>query len=228
MKREQRTRRTVVELHPKRKQIEKALAEDVPIRALSEKYKISRQALEAYKRNRLPKQIIKSVERRNITDANELFTIILKAVQRMEKLSDSCDDYLQDPERPDMYYLGPQASEIDVVYIETRTMKNGRQVQSKRKSTLQQLIAKMESGDKQVLDIKYRATDPRALLVQSSDSLTKQMATLVEAYRAIDQGKSSFLGTPAWNAVVKVIQDATKEYPEVRRLISDGLSRLNS
>lgn len=70
--------------------------------------------------------------------------------------------------------------------------------------------------------------DPRVLLVKSSEALAHQMDTLVQAWRSVDQGKSSFLGTPAWEQVVKVIQDATNRYPEVRRLISDGLSRINS
>ena len=90
----QRTRPTAIEMHPNRSLIEQELAEGLPIRTLSEKYKISRQALVGYRNHRLPERVVRAVERKDITNAEELFKIILKTVQRMEKLSDSCDDYI--------------------------------------------------------------------------------------------------------------------------------------
>lgn len=228
-----RTRRTAVEAHPKRKQIELDMAEGMPIRSMSTKYHISRTALAKYRDERLSTQIIKSVEKRDITNAEELFNVILKTVRRMELISDACDKFLDDPNTPGEYYVGPRAHEVAVVYMEAVHAKN-RQGEpyikwTKRKANLQDLINSIEEdGEKKVVSLQTNDADPRVLLVKSSEALAHQMDTLVQAWRSVDQGKSSFLGTPAWEQVVKVIQSATNNYPEVRRLIADGLSGINS
>ncbi len=228
-----KTRPTVVELHPKRKRIEKELAEGLPIRAIAKKYGVSRQALEGYKRNRLPSQLVKAVERRDITNAEQLFEVILKAVQRMEKISDACDKFLDDPDNPGEYYMGPRAHDVKVIYLQRVEYQNKKGETSyrweKRTAQLQDLIARIESdGDKNVTALRTSDMDPRYLLVKSSETLTKQMDTLVQAWKAVDQGKSSFIGTPAWDQVVSVILKSTDKFPEVRRAIADGLSQITS
>lgn len=228
-----KTRPTVVELHPKRKKIEKELAEGLPIRAIAKKYGVSRQALEGYRRNRLPAQLVKAVERRDITNAEQLFEVILKAVQRMEKLSDACDSYLDDPDKPGEYYMGPRSHDVKVIYLQKveYTNKKGDTITKweRRTAQLQELVEKIEGdGDKKINALRTSDMDPRMLLVKSSETLTKQMDTLVQAWKAVDQGKSSFIGTPAWNEVVQVILQSTNEYPDARRAIADGLSKINS
>ena len=228
-----KTRPTVVELHPKKKRIEKELAEGLPIRAIAKNYGVSRQALEGYKRNRLPAQLVKAVERRDITNADQLFEVILKAVQRMEKLSDACDNYLDDPDKPGEYYMGPRAHDVKVIYLQRVEYTNRKGETSyrweKRTAQLQDMVEKIESdGDKQITALRTSDMDPRLLLVRSSETLTKQMDTLVQAWRAIDQGKSSFIGTPAWEEVVRVILKSSEQWPEARRAIADGLSKITS
>ena len=222
MKEKQRRRPTAVEKHPKRKEIEKALAEDEQIETISRKYGISRNALIGYKRHRIPRKMVKAAERKSITDAEHLFQIILKAVQRMEILSDSCDEYLQDPDNPGSYYMGPRAHEVKVVYYR----KGPQGGITKHTTSLQNLIAKMEEEGMVDPQLVSYNTDPRILLVKASETLTKQMDTLVNAWRAIDQGKNTFVGTPAWNEVVQVILKATESHPEIRRKIADGLSKI--
>jgi len=230
MEQKRRTRPTVVELHPKRLQIEKELGEGLQIAIISKKYNISRQALLGYKRNRLPERVVKAVERRNITDAQQLFEVILKAVQRMEKLSDACDSFLQDPDDPGEYYMGPRAHEIKVVYLEGETVETsrGEKISWTRKTAmLQDLIDRvMGVGLRRLVSISSNDTDPRLLLVKSSDALTKSMETLVNAWKSIDQGRSSFVGTDSWRKVVDVILKATEDHPEVRRVIADGLGEI--
>jgi len=52
------------------------------------------------------------------------------------------------------------------------------------------------------------------------------METLVNAWKSVDQGRSSFVGTESWKQVVQVILKATEQYPEARRVIADGLSQI--
>ena len=225
-------RKTVVEVHPKRLEIEKELGEGLAIRSISRKYGISQQALIGYKRNRLPDRVVKAVEKRNITDAQQLFEVILKAVQRMEKLSDACDKWLEDPDKAGEYFMGPRAGEVTIVYQEMveKHNKDGEVVKvtwEKHKAKLQDLLNRLqEVGVHRVVSISSPETDPRILLVKSSEVLTKQMETLVNAWKSVDQGRSSFIGTPAWDQVVSVILKATERDPQMRREIADGLGKI--
>jgi hypothetical protein len=225
-------RKTVVEVHPKRLEIEKELGEGLAIRSISRKYGISQQALIGYKRNRLPERVVKAVEKRNITDAQQLFEVILKAVQRMEKLSDACDSWLEDPDKAGEYFMGPRAGEVKIVYQEMveKRDKEGKVVKitwEKHKAKLQDLLNRVaEVGVHRVVSISSPETDPRILLVKSSEVLTKQMETLVNAWKSVDQGRSSFIGTPAWDQVVSVILKATERDPQMRREIADGLGKI--
>lgn len=221
------TRPCAVERHPKCKQIAKELAEGKEISTLSKKYKINEQGLRFYRDNRMAGKMVRAAQQRDITDAAQLFQIVLKAVQRMEKLSDACDEYLTDPKRPDSYFMGPQAAEIDVIWFEEVETARGVQM-IKHRDSLQSLLANLDKHGIHPMALKSSITDPRVLLVKSSETLTKQMETLVNAWRAIDQGKNTFLGTPAWNQVVQIILKATDSDPEIRRRISDGLSKITS
>ena len=117
-----RTRPIAVEVHPNRRLIEQELAEGVPIRISYERYGIHRTFLERYKKTRIPELVLEMAKKIDITNADELFSRILKLDQWMKKLSDSYDEYLQDPDIADMYHIGLQAQEITVVYTEKITL----------------------------------------------------------------------------------------------------------
>ncbi len=211
-----------VELHPKSKEILRLMAEGVSPCKIASDYKINYRSVLNYMKNKMPERVVKAVEQRSIADANELFNIILKAVRRMETLSDSCDSFLQDPDKPGEYYMGPRAHEIDVIYL----IKPDDGPPTRRRDTLQNLISRIEHNGMLPTEMQSRHTDPRILLVKASETLTKQMDTLVNAWQTVDGGKSSFLGTPAWTQVVEVILQATEDAPDIRRKIADGLSKI--
>jgi len=215
-----------VDVHPQAEQIRRELAENVQIASISKKYGIHRNALTFYRKNRMPEQVVKAVEKRDLTNAEELFQIILKTVRYMETLSASCDAELRDPDNPELYYMGTRAEDVDVIWEEPIETASG-VIFKKHRDKLQDMIDKNMSGGN-LISTRISKTDNSVLLIKSSDTLTKQMDMLVQAWRTIDQGKSSFLGTPAWNRVVKVVLDATEEHPEIRRRIADDLSRITS
>jgi hypothetical protein len=220
------SRKTAVEMHPKKDEIERRLAQGDTILSISQQYGISRPALSKHKANRLPDKVVKAVQNRDITDAQELLNIILKAVRHMETMADSCDDYLLDPDNPDRYYMGPRAHEVDVIWEEPVETPSGDYKYLRRRNTLQELLDKLSmSGD--IISMKSQHTDPRILLIRSAEALTKQMDMLVQAWKSADQGRSAFIDTPAWAQVVKIVLDATEPYPEVRRVIADELSKVS-
>lgn len=222
-------RRTAVEAHPQRDEIEQRLANGDSLNSLSKVYGITRGALANHKNTRLPEKLTIAVQKRTISSAQELFEVVLKSVRYMEKLADSCDDFLQDPDRPDMYNMGPRAHEINVVWEEfVETTDSGRDIYEKHRNTLQELLDKTVTGLDRVISINFKHTDPRVLIIKSAEGLTRNLEMLTQAWARIDQGKSSFVGTPAWTKVVRVILDSTNDYPEVRRKIANGLSSISS
>lgn len=220
-------RRTAVEMSPHRQEIERRLANGDSLRSISKGYGISRAALTKHKETRLPQKVIKAAQKRDISDAQEIFEIILKSVRYMEKLADSCDDYLQDPDNDDLYYMGPRAHELNVIWEEVIGENDaGFPITKKHRESIQDLIDRTMDQESTILSIKTAHTDPRALIVKAAETLTKQMDTLVQAWRAVDQGKNSFVDTPAWNQVVKIILEETETHPEMRRKLADRLSRI--
>lgn len=220
-------RKTAVEMHPMKDEIELRLARGDTILSISKAFGISRGALKKHKDDRLPEKVTKSQVMRDISSADEIFSIILKSVRYMEKLADSCDQYLQDPENEDLYFMGARAHEVDIIWEEVvGETRAGTPITKRHKDTLQDIIDRFHPGG-DITSMKTNHTDPRILIVKGAETLTKQMDTLVQAWKAVDQGKNSFVGTPAWNEVVQVILNATEEYPEVRRKIADGLSNIS-
>ena len=218
-----------VEKHPQAKKIIRELAEGGQLLDISKRYGIHRNALRFYRDNRLSQKIVKAAELRSITDAQKLFETILKAVERMEKLSDSCDEYLTDPNNPEKYYMGPQSWEVDIIWYELDYGQDGKVFKTRHRDSLQELLNRLKADNPDMLinEFKARHTDPRLLLVKASEALTKQMDVLVSAWKKVDNGQSAFLNTPAWQQVVQTILDSTEDHPEVRRKIADGLSRIN-
>ncbi len=217
-----KTRPYAVDKHPRCKEIQKKLAEGVPIRTLSKNYGIHRTSLERYKIHRLPEELKESNKKEKITNSQELFDIILKSVRYMEKLSESCDGFLQDPDDSEMYYMGPRGYEVDVIWEEPINGKDG-VFYRKHRENLQEVIDKHFTD---VVSIKTNHTDPRVLIIKSAETLTKNLEMLTQAWARMDQGESSFIGTKAWQEVVKIILDATEKHPEMRREIADALDKI--
>jgi len=219
-------RKTAVELHPKKDEIEIRLAQGDTIVSISKAFGISRDALVRHKETRLPQKLAKVMQERDITNADELFQIILKTVRKMEKMSESCDLYLQDPINPDYYYMGPRAHEIQVVWEEEILQQNGKTFYKKHRDSLQDIIDNHFYGEK-IVSMKSTHTDPRVLLIKSAEVLTSQLNTLVQAWRSVDQGSSAFIGTEAWNNAVEIILRVTEPYPDLRREMAIELSKLS-
>lgn len=211
-----------VDTHPQRLEIQRDIASsNLTISEISRKYGIHWNAIHAYKKKAMPQHLMKISEARDITNSKQLFEIILKSVSHVEKLADSCDRELQDPENPEFYQMGPMSTEVKITYEVQEGDKT-----YKKKATLQELLDAVESGGYPVTGISTKNADPRVLLIKASDTLAKNMDTLVSAWKTIDQGSSAFIGTPAWNQVVQAILKATEAYPEVRRTIAEELDKI--
>lgn len=232
-----KARKFAVETHPKRKQIDKELIEGHTINSVSNKYGISYKAVRGYRdkvlypkvleatqqRAEVTKSVAIETERKNITDAAELFNIIITAVNRMRKISDACDEYLQDPDDVTKYFLGPHDYEINVVGY--RKDKDGKRY--KVKESLGDILAKLKQNGYEVTKLSSFQADPRIMLVKASETLSRQMDTMVNAWKAIEDQRTNFSKAPEWKELTTVLEEILGRHPEERQIIADRLRSIS-
>ncbi len=87
----------------------------------------------------------------------------------------ACDRYLQDPDDPDQYDLGPRAEDISVIYFrfDENTGKMKRD-----KAKLSRLLEMLSKQGVKVASWRYRHADPRELILKTQDRLQAQLELL--------------------------------------------------
>lgn len=222
-----------VEKHPKRKEIDRAIVSGQSILSISQEYGISRGALTSYRDRVLYKTIVEFEQRQTmgsqsvvnatkesqVLDANELFDIILSAVTRMRKMSDACDEYLQDPDDVQKYFLGPREEELWVVGY--RIDKEGKK--RKVKQDLNSILSKLDDNNYKISKLTSKAADPRELLVKASETLSRQMDSMINAWKAIEDQRVSFSKSPEWGLLTEFLQEFLERHPEERLELADRL-----
>ncbi len=208
--------RFAAQRHKQRKRIDKEIIEGVPLLRISKWCGISRGALARYRDSvLLPKvaklqlsaaehhsAVAKERQTRHLIDAAELLEIITDAVDRVRKLGDACDAYLQDPEDPTKYFLGDREEEVHIVGY--REDDQGRRYAVKGR--LSDILARLEGEGITVTSITSTKADPRMLLVRSSDTLSRQLEALTIAWQAAEQHRTSFASSDEWGRLVELLR----------------------
>ena len=229
-------RRFAVEMHKDKKAIEQAIVRGQTLVSVAKEFKINRASLAAYRDKVLYKRmmeveqeqtqsthsVVKTTKERQILDSKELFDIILSAVTRMRKLSDACDEYLKDPDDITKYFLGEHEQEIDVVG--DRISKDGKRYKVKR--PLSVILRQLEGAGYKIEKFKSNSADPRILLVKASETLSRQMDSMVNAWTKIESQRVSFSKSKEWDELTRWLQDFLKKYPEERQALADRLRSL--
>jgi DNA-binding CsgD family transcriptional regulator len=223
--------------HPKRKEIEAhIISGQLSNSEIARRYGIHRESVARYRDNILLPEIlsqqqivakerqnyVEEVQRKQITSAEQLFDMILIAVERMNKLSDACDEYLQDPDDPAKYFVGEREDEIQVI---------GQRVDEKGKvynvkSTLSDIMAQLSDAGYRVSRMQSYKADPRVLLIKTAETLTKQMGTLIEAWARVEETQRAYASSPEWKKLTSMLQEIAGLDQSVRQKITQGLERL--
>ena len=134
---------------------------------------------------------------------------------RVNKMLDACDAWLQDPDDPGKYFLGPRAQEVQIVYIEWRT-EGKRRLPMWKKGTLAALLEKITGNGIDVERVESRQADPRDLLLKTAGQLTKQVELLAKLTGELDdRDEINILTNPQWLVVENAILKALEPYPHV-------------
>lgn len=211
-----RGKRFAAEKHKDRKRIDKDIISGVPLQDIADWCGITRQALARYRDSILLPKVVKVqqavterhesvtslTQERNLIGAAELLQIITDAVDRVRKLGDACDAYLQDPEDPTKYFLGDREEEVHIVGY--REDDEGKRYAVKGR--LSDILARLDGEGITVTSITSTKADPRMLLVRSSDTLSRQLEALTLAWQAAEQHRISFASSSEWAHLVEQLR----------------------
>jgi hypothetical protein len=126
--------------------------------------------LAGYLRDKLAVQSAKILAKDGEKYGKGLLDRVETIMIRMQKLYDACDEYLQDPQNGEKYYLGPRAHELQVVYEEPSGKKTVR-----RKAPLDYLLKTKADKNKAWLEVSSKHADPRKLIIDTASVLSKQL-----------------------------------------------------
>lgn len=169
---------------------------------------------------------------RNLSDGKLVLEEIDYIMSRMKKLYDACDEYLTDPKAPDKYTLIPYAHELDILYTIEETMKDARggsytktvKIRDNLKNILDRVMDQV-GGD--FVEVKYKHADPRRLIIDTAAVLTKQLETIARIHGLIKEGVTiNITQIQQWAEIKMIIFDATKNSPEIRQRIVNGLAQI--
>lgn len=97
-----------------------------------------------------------------------------RGLEKVNRLMDACDLWLQDASDPERYDIGPRADDVDVTYIVEVLTANGALVTQKRKKPLAELLACLDDGHDadgarfvRAEKSEYRHADPRELILRT-------------------------------------------------------------
>lgn len=176
-------RRYTIADHPKRAEIEKALAAgDRSLRNIAEQYNISHVSLHRYLHERFAEKAAKARELQDAKEGDRIYHEIRAVMERCQKLYDAADEWLTDPENPEKYYIGPRADEVVVYYEE----KQGEAV-VRRSATLQELL---NNVGREVVSHRTKYADPRELLLKTAQTLNRQLELIAEVLGKIQTPSS--------------------------------------
>lgn len=179
--RRKREVKPAVETHPRREEIIRDIVEGaLSNRAIAEKYGISHGAVNRYKNGRLLPKAAEAARERDGAEGAAVLARVEKVMVRIQKLYDACDEYLQDPENPGKYNLFPRSWELDVIYQEN--VMSGDKVKTVvKKARLSSLLERVSGSlDIQPVEVQYRVTDPRKLVIEVAKAIKDQLELLAK------------------------------------------------
>lgn len=228
--------------HPERSAIDKALVAGTALRNIAERYGTSATTLHRHKAEHLPATLARAKQRSEEAHASALTEQIQAqeaqeqahgrdvmvelecCFERVNKLLDACDLWLQDPDEPSRYSLEPRADEISVIYVE----KVGRTT-LRRKAALSTLLERLAVAGTVIERVEGKHADPRYLLLKTASGLKGQVELLAKLMGQLDERPQvNVLVAPQWLEVREALLTALLPYPEVRVAVAGALLALEA
>ncbi len=221
---------TIDQHKDKQKIIKEIVSGKKTYREISEKYGVTISSVHRYMEERLIGAAAENLQKERKAEGDLIIQRIDEITSRLQKLYDALDEWLQDPDDPDKYFIGPRGYEIEIVYeIEKKTKggKNKQGIKIRRKESLRDALQRLENKDAQIENIKYKHADPRKLIIDNANALIKPLELIGKIKGAMPDERIDITISMVWMEIKKIIVDSTADYPEVRERIVNALKKYN-
>jgi hypothetical protein len=221
-------------MHPKLDEINRLLADGVAggvsNRAIARQFGVGRDALQNHASSHLTagfkQTVAKHAELVKQTRDMDVLACLNRCATKAERMLDSADDWLRDPNDPRKYNLNPRTHEVEVVYEEM----DGEKL-VKKTAALSSLLKRLEDGMPiTVIRGEVRTADPRKLLLDAVGSLKPVLEVLGKALGQIkpDPGMTLnvFLAGQEWQAIKTSLKEALRPFPPALTAASEALKKL--
>ncbi len=167
-----------IDMHPRRAEIIRDLLDGRKSRkSIVREYGLSNESVvKNYMKNKLIAPIAeKSLESRDRSAA--ILQQKLDDIQcYLDKLIESCDEFLTDPRDSTKYFMGNRADELIVVYEKREEMADGKVIRKRYTEDLQTLIdIALDPDSCNVLQVRSTRTDIRKLILEALSISQKQV-----------------------------------------------------
>lgn len=153
--------------HPNHQDINLALVRgELSNRRIATQFSVKEPAIRHHRSNHLPDLLLQSQALQKQEEADRVMQEVLRCLTDANLILSACKEYLTDPDDPGKLYIGPRASDIDVVYEDLNDMDDRGRPRHK-KATLQEVINRVEMGRYEVVSTYSKHADPRELYLKS-------------------------------------------------------------
>jgi hypothetical protein len=213
-------RKWTVETHPKRDQVIKALVAGTPQRTISDRFGIPKTSLQHYLAEHLAPQAAEAIVQRRLETGKDILDELDRIMGVMNRLYSAAEEYLQDPENPGKFYLGPRDWEVDVVVQDRREKKP-----ILRRVRLDDLLDEALKKHPQLalVSAHYHHSDPRDTIVKVASVLTKQLELVGRILGEVKDVRINLTLAEAWSLVKTLIIRALKKHPAAMKDVLDEL-----
>jgi len=215
-----------IDEHPKKDKIIKDIIAGKGIRAIETKYGVPRSSVEYYLKQRLYPQAVEAQVARGLKNGEFVLSEVDAIMIKMKKLYDACDEYLTDPADSTKYSLLPRAWEQEIRYLDYSMTTDKDQKPMQKTMQLQQLIDMMHDRQMEIVHIKNTFQDPRKVITETANVLTKQLELMARIQGTIKDVSISIINNPAWVQVQAIILNVAEKFPDIREDLAREFAKL--
>lgn len=167
-----------IDMHPRRDEIIRDILDGRKSRkSIVREYGLSH---ENVVRNYMKSKLIAPIAEKNLDSRDRSAAILQQKLddiqQYLDKLIQSCDDFLTDPRDSSKYFMGNRADELVVVYEKSEELADGKVIRKRYTEDLQTLIdIALDPDSCNVLQIRSTRTDIRKLILEALSIAQKQV-----------------------------------------------------
>lgn len=216
--------------HPDSELINSALIGGMAVAKVAEKFTgLSSTGVHRHVVSHVPQMAATALAKTDDNRGTRIVEEVEIVLKRIRKMSDACDEYLQDPEDPEKYYLGPRADEVDVVYEtwEAVTSLKG-ETSAKRNRTIKPLsgwLDELAGLGGNSIEVRQRYADPRRLLLDAAAGLHDYIDIVSRISDQMREAVADAAASREWAEVRAIIMRVLDDYPEAKKALQKELAR---